>query len=152
MAIQQPRQSSRSVVQAVVCLRCSHLQQSRKQANNPALVGTPHPALRLFLQAASDYFAVEDSSTHKSGKGGAQCRLPPLKVMLVDDALNCTIQQLWDIICKPDPHFQRTIHRLSNNREIQYGQWHEEGARSLAFVGSCTKVMSMALRNMFCIV
>ena len=63
-----------------------------------------------------------------TGKAVAKdCHLPPLRVIVVDEAFSCTVQQLWHIICKPDPSFQSTIHRLSNNREIQYGGWHQEG-------------------------
>ena len=83
--------------------------------------------MRLVIQVGAERCTTEQSD-RQEGKGSvAQCCLPPLKVLLVDEALSCTVQQLWHIICKPDAHFQRTIHRLSGNREIQYGEWHKEG-------------------------
>ena len=44
---------------------------------------------------------------------------------MVDEELNCTVEQLWSIICQPDAKFQQTIHSLSGNREIQYGSWSQ---------------------------
>lgn len=67
----------------------------------------------------------------QEGKGSAaRCQLPLLAVLLLDEALNCSIKQLWRIICKPDPAFQATIHRLSGNRDIQYGEWQQQGKYS----------------------
>ena len=60
-------------------------------------------------------------------------QLPPLSVLLVDEHVNCSVEQLWSIICQPDPKFQHTIHTLSGNRDIQYGSWSQEGKLRLDF-------------------
>ncbi|KAL0020321.1 hypothetical protein WJX77_008974 [Trebouxia sp. C0004] len=89
-----------------------------------------------------------------TGKAVAKdCHLPPLRVIVVDEALSCTVQQLWHIICKPDPSFQSTIHRLSNNREIQYGDWHQEDGdlvRKETYINPLKK-NKLGPREAFCI-
>ena len=69
---------------------------------------------------------TRDTSARQEDPGP---QLPPLPVLLVDEQLNCSLEQLWSIICQPDPKFQRTIHSLSNNRDIQYGSWSQKGKR-----------------------
>ncbi|DBB05390.1 TPA: hypothetical protein ACH3X3_010606 [Trebouxia sp. C0006] len=89
-----------------------------------------------------------------TGKAVAKdCHLPPLRVIVVDEAFSCTVQQLWHIICKPDPSFQSTIHRLSNNREIQYGGWHQEDGelvRKETYINPLKK-NNLGPREAFCI-
>lgn len=80
------------------------------------------------MQVAGRWTQDSDTDLKQGHKGSAaQCHLPPLRVTVVDEALQCTVQQLWQIICKPDPAFQSTIHKLSGNRDIQYGDWHQQG-------------------------
>lgn len=73
--------------------------------------------------------ATDDlAEVKQEGKGSAaQCQLPLLAVPLIDETLSCSVKQLWSIICKPDPAFQATIHRLSGNKDIQYGDWQQQG-------------------------
>ena len=69
----------------------------------------------------------------QAGKGGAaQCQLPMLPVPLIDETLSCSVKQLWAIVCKPDPAFQATIHRLSGNKDIQYGDWQQQGKHTFS--------------------
>ena len=81
----------------------------------------------IAVQAASRQ-ATDDYSVLKEGKGDKpQGHAPPLPVIVVDEVLNCSVQQLWHIVCKPDPVFQNTIHKLSGNRDIQSTEWHQQG-------------------------
>ena len=84
------------------------------------------------MQAGVQGWAAGDPAEEtQDGKGSvAQCQLPLLPVTLIDEALSCSIKQLWRVICKPDPAFQATIHRLSGNRDIQHGDWQQQGKSS----------------------
>ena len=91
--------------------------------------GTVESSVHSRIQAGVQGLAAADpTEVAQEGKGSAaQCQLPLLPVTLIDEALSCSIKQLWRVICKPDPAFQATIHRLSGNRDIQYGDWQQQG-------------------------
>ena len=90
---------------------------------------------RLLAQVGGQSRAVDALAEVKLvGKGSAaRCQLPLLPVTLIDETLSCSVKQLWAIVCKPDPAFQATIHRLSGNKDIQYGDWQQQGKNPTQF-------------------
>ena len=74
-------------------------------------------------------WAADSLAELNQGSTGSvlQCQLPLLPVSLVDESLNCSAQQLWHIICKPNSAFQSTIHSLSGHSCVQDDHWHQQG-------------------------
>lgn len=109
-------------VVTVICCAKRRRGKGRRQRGPRA-----HRSASTTEQSAERWTTDEYTDLEQGSKGSAaQSHLSPLRVIVVDQALSCTVQQLWQVICKPDPAFQNTIHRLSGNREIQYGEWHKE--------------------------
>ena len=80
------------------------------------------------LSQAQEWTSDILADLKQEGKGNAeQYQLPLLPVVLIDEALDCSAEQLCRVICQPDPQFQATIHRLAGNNQIQQGKWSQQG-------------------------
>ncbi|KAL3136346.1 hypothetical protein ABBQ38_005608 [Trebouxia sp. C0009 RCD-2024] len=123
---QIPWQVSVGAAFCLTVLCCAKQRRSRSRQRRTGRTQAAAPATR---QVGVRSRATDDlAEVKQEGKGSAaQCQLPLLAVPLIDETLSCSVKQLWSIICKPDPAFQATIHRLSGNKDIQYGDWQQQG-------------------------
>ena len=80
------------------------------------------------LMQTQDRAPDASSDSQHEGIGIAQqYQLPLLPITLIDQVLDCSAAQLWNIVCQPDPEFQKTIHRLAGDNDVQPGSWHQQG-------------------------
>lgn len=80
------------------------------------------------LNQAQEWTSDILAELKQEGNGSTeQYQLPLLPVVIIDEVLDCSAEQLSRLICQPDAHFQATIHKLAGNNDLQQGTWHQQG-------------------------
>ncbi|KAL3147365.1 hypothetical protein ABBQ32_002846 [Trebouxia sp. C0010 RCD-2024] len=119
----------------VVKRRCSYLRRRNVRNDLQPDSSSRRRVLSYQVAAQATQQAQEWTSDilaelKQEGNGSTeQYQLPLLPVVLIDEVLNCSAEQLSRIICQPDPHFQATIHKLAGNNDLQQGNWHQQDGR-----------------------